>query len=107
MRALDQRAKDAGVLLLNEIGLDPGIDHCSAMRLLDEIKTKGERTTSFISFCGGLPAPEASNNPFKYKFSWSPRAALTAISQNPALFRLDGEVSSGVLRCAIVALADS
>ncbi|KAL1719908.1 Saccharopine dehydrogenase-domain-containing protein [Schizophyllum commune] len=94
MRALDQRAKDAGVLLLNEIGLDPGIDHCSAMRLLDEIKTKGERTTSFISFCGGLPAPEASNNPFKYKFSWSPRAALTAISQNPALFRLDGETHS-------------
>ncbi|KAI5891707.1 uncharacterized protein SCHCODRAFT_02629850 [Schizophyllum commune H4-8] len=94
MRALDQRAQDVGVLLLNEIGLDPGIDHCSAMRLLDEIKSKSEQTTSFISFCGGLPAPEASNNPFKYKFSWSPRAALTAISQNPALFRLDGETHS-------------
>lgn len=94
MRALHDSAHANGVLLLNEIGLDPGIDHCSAMQLLDTIRSKGEEPTSFISFCGGLPAPEAADNPFKYKFSWSPRAALTAISQNPALYRLDGVTHS-------------
>ncbi|KAL1742987.1 Saccharopine dehydrogenase-domain-containing protein [Schizophyllum fasciatum] len=94
MRALDRAARDNGVLLLNEIGLDPGIDHCSAMQLLDTIRARGEAPVSFVSFCGGLPAPEAAGNPFKYKFSWSPRAALTAVSQNPALFRLDGKTHS-------------
>jgi len=91
MKALDQSAKSSGVLLLNEIGLDPGIDHLTAMKIIDEEKDKGNRITSFISWCGGLPAPENSNNPLAYKFSWSPLGVLNA-SKNPAKFLLNGKV---------------
>ncbi|KAJ1567536.1 hypothetical protein HK096_009538, partial [Nowakowskiella sp. JEL0078] len=73
MKDLDSRAKNAGITLLNEIGLDPGIDHLTAMQVFDEIRAKRGALTSFISWCGGLPAPEASNNPLGYKFSWSPK----------------------------------
>lgn len=68
-------ALDADVVLLNEIGLDPGIDHCSAISLIDRIKSQNKRIKSFISFCGGLPAPECAGPdvPLRYKFSWSPR----------------------------------
>ncbi|KAL1918036.1 uncharacterized protein VTP21DRAFT_3302 [Calcarisporiella thermophila] len=89
MRALDQRAKDAGIVIMNEIGLDPGIDHLSAMKMIDEIKEQGGKITSFVSWCGGLPAPEASDVPLGYKFSWSPRGVLTA-ALNEARFRMNG-----------------
>lgn len=69
-------AKNAGVTLLNEVGLDPGIDHLLALECFKDIHERGGVIESFVSFCGGLPAPEHSDNPLRYKFSWSPRGAL-------------------------------
>jgi saccharopine dehydrogenase-like NADP-dependent oxidoreductase len=76
--ALDEAAKSAGVLLLNEIGLDPGIDHMSAMQVIDDIKENGGELTSFKSFCGGLVHPDYDNNPWHYKFTWNPRNVVLA-----------------------------
>ncbi|XP_017786557.1 PREDICTED: alpha-aminoadipic semialdehyde synthase, mitochondrial-like [Nicrophorus vespilloides] len=76
MKELHDEAVEAGVTILNEIGLDPGIDHLLALECIDDVKAMGGRVTSFESFCGGLPAPEFSDNPLRYKFSWSPRGAL-------------------------------
>lgn len=91
------RAVDADVLILNEIGLDPGIDHCSTFALLDSLRREGKRVVSFTSFCGGLPAPDcAADVPLKYKFSWSPRGVLSA-ALNGAKFLLDGKVRETVL----------
>ncbi len=78
MTALDAAANDAGVMILNEIGVDPGLDHMSAMRVIDDVRARGGWITSFKSYCGGLPAPDCNDNPFGYKFSWSPRAVCTA-----------------------------
>ncbi|RLI51021.1 MAG: saccharopine dehydrogenase [Candidatus Thorarchaeota archaeon] len=89
MQALDQEARNAGVVLLNECGVDPGIDHMSAMRIIDDIHARGGRVVSFTSFTGGLPAPEANTNPFGYKLSWSPRGVLLA-GRNDAHFLRDG-----------------
>lgn len=90
MQALDAEAQKAGVLLLNEVGLDPGIDHLSAMRMIDSAKDSGSKVLRFSSLCGGLPAPEAAgSNPIGYKFSWSPRGVLTA-SRNAARWKEDG-----------------
>ena len=83
MKALDQQAKDAGILILNESGLDPGIDHMSAMRIIHDVENKGGKVTSFKSTTGALPSFEANNNPFGYKFSWAPRGVLLA-SKNSA-----------------------
>src|SRR5512141_787956 len=91
MRALDARAKERGVILLNELGLDPGIDHMEAMRVIHEVHDAGGKVAGFTSWCGGLPAPEANTNPFGYKFSWSPRGVLLA-SKNSAKFLQDGRV---------------
>lgn len=88
MSALHSQAKEAGVVLLNELGLDPGIDHASAMRLIAEARASGNAIKSFVSFCGGLPAPEVSNGPLGYKFSWSPRGVLTA-ALNDARYRIN------------------
>lgn len=78
MQALDAQAKEAGIIILNEMGLDPGIDHMSAMRIIDQVHNRGGKIEEFYSFCGALPAPEAANNPFKYKFSWSPKGVVMA-----------------------------
>lgn len=75
---LNDDAKKAGVLLLNEIGLDPGIDHMSAMQVIDDIKEKGGELTSFKSFCGGLVHPDYDNNPWNYKFTWNPKNVVLA-----------------------------
>jgi saccharopine dehydrogenase (NADP+, L-glutamate forming) len=91
MQALDARAKDRGVILLNELGLDPGIDHMEAMRIIHEVHEDGGSVLAFTSYCGGLPAPEANTNPFGYKFSWSPRGVLLA-SKNSARFLKDGRI---------------
>ncbi|MEM4728580.1 MAG: saccharopine dehydrogenase C-terminal domain-containing protein [Thermoplasmata archaeon] len=91
MRALDPDFKSAGLISLNEIGLDPGIDHMSAMRVIDSVKREGGEIVAFSSYCGALPAPEAALNPFGYKFSWSPRGVLLA-SRNAARFLKDGKV---------------
>jgi len=90
MRALDGRAKEAGVVFLNELGLDPGIDHMSAMRVIHGVRAAGGRVTTFRSYCGGLPAPDSNDNPFGYKFSWSPRGVVLA-ARNPARFLRDGD----------------
>jgi len=91
MRALDEEAKKAGVILLNEIGVDPGTDHMSAMQVINHIRDNGGELVSFSSYCGGLPAPDANDNPFGYKFSWSPRGVVLA-GKNPASFLKDGKV---------------
>jgi saccharopine dehydrogenase (NADP+, L-glutamate forming)/spermidine synthase len=90
MQNLDAEAKRAGILILNEIGLDPGIDHMEAMRIIHEVEEKGGEITSFTSYCGGLPAPEANTNPFGYKFSWSPIGVLLA-GKNSAQYFKDGQ----------------
>ncbi|MGC8797336.1 MAG: saccharopine dehydrogenase C-terminal domain-containing protein [candidate division WOR-3 bacterium] len=89
MWSLDSAAQKAGVILLNEIGLDPGIDHMSAMAIINRVRTEGGTVKSFISSCGGLPAPDSNNNPLGYKFSWSPRGVLMA-GRNDARFLKDG-----------------
>jgi saccharopine dehydrogenase-like NADP-dependent oxidoreductase len=89
MQELDGAARAAGVTVLNEIGVDPGIDHMSAMRVIDGVRRRGGRIIAFRSYCGGLPAPEANDNPFGYKFSWAPRGVLLA-SRNSAQYILDG-----------------
>ncbi|KAF0852789.1 mitochondrial lysine biosynthesis saccharopine dehydrogenase [Andalucia godoyi] len=91
MAGLDAAAKAAGIIIMNEIGLDPGIDHCSAKAVFDDIHARGGNVTGFVSYCGGLPAPENSRNPLGYKFSWNPRGVLTA-AEAPARFLWNGEV---------------
>nr|KAJ3417907.1 hypothetical protein HK105_000609 [Polyrhizophydium stewartii] len=91
MAALDERAKAAGLSFINEVGLDPGIDHLTACELFNEVKSKNGRITSFVSWCGGLPAPEVSDNPLGYKFSWSPKGVLLA-GLNSARFKMDGKI---------------
>jgi saccharopine dehydrogenase (NADP+, L-glutamate forming) len=89
MMALDAEAKKAGVILLNEIGLDPGIDHMSAMKIIDHIHGKSGKVEEFYSLCGALPAPEAAGNPLGYKFTWSPKGVVLA-SRNSALYLKKG-----------------
>ncbi|XP_050705954.1 alpha-aminoadipic semialdehyde synthase, mitochondrial-like [Eriocheir sinensis] len=91
MRELHQQAEDAGVTIVNEVGLDPGIDHMLAMQCFDEITQGGGKVEKFVSFCGGLPAPEWSGNPLRYKFSWSPRGVLLN-TLSPARYLEDGEI---------------
>ena len=91
MRALDGAARDAGVILLNEIGVDPGIDHMSAMQVIHRIRDEGGTLVSFASNTGGLPAPDANTNPMGYKFSWAPRGVVLA-GKNPARFLKDGKI---------------
>lgn len=78
MRALNEEAKAAGITIMNEIGVDPGIDHMSAMKIINHIKEIGGKLTSFKSFTGGLIAPESDNNPWNYKFTWNPRNVVLA-----------------------------
>lgn len=90
MQELDGLAQGAGVLILNEIGIDPGIDHMSAIQVIHRVRKNGGQVVSFTSYCGGLPAPEANTNPLGYKFSWSPRGVLLA-GKNAARWRKDGQ----------------
>jgi saccharopine dehydrogenase (NADP+, L-glutamate forming) len=89
--ALAREVKDRGILFLFEMGLDPGIDHMSAMRLIKKINQPGVRITSFRSHCGGLVAPESDDNPMHYKISWNPRNVLMAGSKG-ASFRQGGNL---------------
>jgi len=90
MKALDTKARAAGILILNECGLDPGIDHMSAMRIIHDVEKKKGKVVSFRSSTGALPSHEANNNPFGYKFSWSPRGVLLA-SRNAAKWLENGK----------------
>ena len=88
--SLHEEATKQDVLLLNEIGLDPGLDHLSAMKVIHQIQENGGKLTSFKSFCGGLVAPESNNNPWGYKFSWNPRNVILA-GQSTAQYMIDGK----------------
>lgn len=90
MMELDEAAKEAGITVMNEIGLDPGLDHLYAVKTIDEVHKAGGKITSFLSYCGGLPAPENSDNPLGYKFSWSSRGVLLAL-RNAAKLIQDGQ----------------
>ncbi|KAI9164371.1 hypothetical protein H9P43_008210 [Blastocladiella emersonii ATCC 22665] len=90
MQQLDAAAQKAGVTIMNEVGLDPGIDHLTAKQFIDEVHAHGGQLEGFVSWCGGLPAPEDSGNPLGYKFSWSPRGVLLA-AMNAAVYRKDGK----------------
>ncbi|HKL09562.1 MAG TPA: saccharopine dehydrogenase C-terminal domain-containing protein [Bacteroidales bacterium] len=78
VKSLHEKALEKNILLLNEIGVDPGIDHMSAMKVIDEIKAKGGKMQAFKSSTGGLVAPEYDNNPWNYKFTWNPRNVVVA-----------------------------
>ncbi|TXT10844.1 hypothetical protein VHUM_02349 [Vanrija humicola] len=90
MKELNEEAEKHDVLLLGECGLDPGIDSMAAMRILERVKKEGKKVTSFVSWCGGLPEPSATTVPLAYKFSWSPKAVLTA-ALNDAHYKFDGK----------------
>ncbi|MCG9879673.1 MAG: saccharopine dehydrogenase NADP-binding domain-containing protein [Bacteroidia bacterium] len=89
MKALHPKVLQANVLFLNEIGLDPGIDHLSAMEIIHSIQAKGGTIDSFESYCGGLVAPEFDDNPWNYKFTWNPRNVVLA-GQATARYLKDG-----------------
>ncbi len=91
MQALDEEARRKDLLFLNECGLDPGIDHMEAARIIQDTHRKGGKVLAFLSYAGALPAPEANTNIFGYKFSWSPRGVLQA-STNAARYLKDGKV---------------
>lgn len=91
MRKLDAEAKSKGLLFLNEMGVDPGIDHMSAMKIIDEVYHEGGKVIHFYSYCGGLPAPKDNDNPYGYKFSWSPKGVVLA-SRNSARFLENGKI---------------
>ena len=89
MSALDQEVKSKGLIFLNEMGVDPGIDHMSAMKIIHEVQEKGGKLSRFESFTGGLVAPESDNNPWNYKFTWNPRNVVLAGQGGTARFQQD------------------
>ncbi|HET8803997.1 MAG TPA: saccharopine dehydrogenase C-terminal domain-containing protein [Aequorivita sp.] len=91
MQALNHKAQAKGLVFMNEIGLDPGIDHMSAMQVIDRIRTKGGKMLLFESFCGGLIAPESDNNLWNYKFTWNPRNVVLAGQGGAAEFIQEGK----------------
>jgi saccharopine dehydrogenase-like NADP-dependent oxidoreductase len=90
MQSLDADAKANGLVFMNEIGLDPGIDHMSAMKVIDEIRAQGGKMILFESFCGGLVAPESDDNLWNYKFTWAPRNVVLAGNGGAAKFLQEG-----------------
>jgi saccharopine dehydrogenase-like NADP-dependent oxidoreductase len=90
MKSLHEEAVQKGISLMNELGVDPGIDHMSAMRVIDEIRSKGGKLLGFISNTGGLVAPESDNNPWNYKFTWNPRNVVLA-GQGVAQYLEEGQ----------------
>ena len=90
MKALDKAAKKKGLVFMNEIGVDPGIDHMSAMQIIDQIKGIGGKMLLFESFTGGLVAPENDNNLWNYKFTWNPRNVVLAGQGGAAMFIQEG-----------------
>ena len=91
MRDLDEEVKKNGLIFMNEMGLDPGIDHMSAMKMIDEIREKGGKMLLFESFCGGLVAPESDTNLWSYKFTWAPRNVVLAGQGGVAKFIQEGK----------------
>lgn len=90
MKTMDPEIKAAGLIFMNEIGLDPGIDHMSAMQIIDRIRDKGGKMLLFESFTGGLVAPESDTNKWNYKFTWNPRNVVLAGQGGAAKFIQEG-----------------
>jgi len=90
MRALDASAKAAGIVIMNEIGVDPGIDHMSAMKIIHQIQEEGAKLLSFKSYCGGLIAPVSDTNKWHYKFTWNPRNVVLAGQGAAAIYKEAG-----------------
>lgn len=90
MKAMDSAVKDRGLIFMNEVGLDPGIDHMSAMQVIDRIRAQGGKMLLFESFCGGLVAPESDTNLWNYKFTWNPRNVVLAGQGGAAKFIQEG-----------------
>ncbi|MBD44831.1 MAG: saccharopine dehydrogenase [Flavobacteriaceae bacterium] len=90
MQNLDKEAKAKGLVFMNEIGVDPGIDHMSAMKVIDNIRDKGGKLLLFESFTGGLVAPESDDNLWNYKFTWNPRNVVLAGQGGAAEFLQEG-----------------
>lgn len=86
IKEMNQEVRDKGLLFLNELGLDPGIDHMSAMQMIDRIKANGGKINAFRSFAGALIAPESDTNPWHYKFTWNPRNVVLAGQGSPARY---------------------
>lgn len=91
MKDLDGEAKEAGITVMNEVGLDPGIDHLLAKQVIDQVAVRGGKIVSFLSYCCGLPTPEFADNPLGYKFGWNPAGAF-AITMNGAKWKQNGEI---------------
>ncbi|XP_010579607.1 PREDICTED: alpha-aminoadipic semialdehyde synthase, mitochondrial isoform X2 [Haliaeetus leucocephalus] len=91
MKELQESVEAAGITVISEMGLDPGLDHMLAMECIDKAKEVGATVVSYTSFCGGLPAPEHSDNPLRYKFSWSPQGVLLNTVQS-ATYLKNGEI---------------
>ena len=91
MQALNKEVTDKGLVFMNEIGLDPGIDHMSAMQVIDRIRDNGGKVVLFESFCGGLVAPESDTNLWNYKFTWNPRNVVLAGQGGAAEFIQEGK----------------
>lgn len=90
MKLLHEKARERGIILLNECGLDPGLDHMTAMKSINEIRRKGGKLLSFKSYTGGLIAPESDDNPWHYKFTWNPRNVVLAGQGGTAKFIMKG-----------------
>jgi len=91
LKAMHDEAISKDIIMLQEIGLDPGIDHMSAMKIIDDIKSKGGKISDFESFTGGLVAPESDNNPWGYKFTWNPRNVVLAGQGGACKFMQEGK----------------
>lgn len=90
MKEMEDEVKKNGLIFMNECGLDPGIDHLSAMKIIDELKEQGMQIHGFESFCGGLVAPACDDNPWRYKFTWNPRNVVIAGQGGAAKFLQEG-----------------
>ncbi|MCK5684555.1 saccharopine dehydrogenase NADP-binding domain-containing protein [bacterium] len=91
MQEFHEKAREKKLIFLNEMGVDPGLDHMAAMKIINEVKAAGGEVTDFFSYCGGLPALENNNNPLGYKFSWSPEGVMLA-ANNDGCYLLDGKI---------------
>ena len=93
IKSLQDEISNRKLLFICEMGLDPGIDHMSAMQIINNLKNKGANITSFKSHCGGLVAPQSDNNPWHYKISWNPRNVVIA-GKSGAVYKEDNEIKS-------------
>jgi len=91
IREMDREARRQGSLLVNEVGLDPGIDHMSAMRMIHDVKARGHRVLKFASYGGGLPAPDSADNPLRYAITWNPRNVVMG-GEGGAQYLIDGKI---------------